>query len=211
MNVISKAWDGTGWVPRAFPYLREPRLKMRSELIDALREMLKTQQFDHIHIREITTRAGISYSSFYRHYATKEALLGDLVKTQVARLIVVGLPLAYAHHRRESCRVVCAQVLENQDLWRGLLSGGASHTLREEFVRQIMRLKGHPGLVGFLPEEVHLACATGATLNVLAWWLSQKPMAPIEIAADKMCEIITVIEASSAGERLDRLEAANAA
>lgn len=213
MNMIVKAWDGTGLVPRAFPYLEDPRLKMRSALIDALRELLHVQPFDHIHIREITTQAEISYSSFYRHYATKEALLGDLVKTQVARLIIVGLPLAYSKQRLASCRAVCEQVVEDKRLWRALLTGGAAHKLREEFVRQVMRMKEHPGLLGFLPREVHLTCATGATLSVLAWWLAQRPMPPIDYAARKMCEMITAIESSSKQSASDEfsLVPANAA
>lgn len=197
MNAIDPAWDGSRWAPKAFPYFREPRLKMRTALIDSLREMLTDQQFDQIHIRDITEHAGISYSSFYRHYATKEALLGDLVKTEIARVILVGMPHTEALQRDEASLAVCGHIAEHKNLWRALLSGGAEHKLREEFVRQMMKLRGHPNLKGSLPEELHLACATGATLTVFIWWLTQDPMPPIEVAAAKMGEVIAAIESCS--------------
>ncbi len=41
----------------------------------ALLELLERQPLEAITIREITDAAGVGYATFYRHYATKAALL----------------------------------------------------------------------------------------------------------------------------------------
>lgn len=75
-----------------------------------------------------------------------------------------------------------------------MLAGGAGGVLREEFFGEIKKLKGHyDGLSGWLPEELHLICSTGATLDVLSWWLNQRPMWPIDQVADILERLITTL------------------
>jgi hypothetical protein len=95
---------------------------------------------------------------------------------------------------RDSCRIVCARVLENLGLWRAMLTGDASGVLRDEFIREVKKLKGRfDGFSGWLPEELQLICSTGATLDVLAWWVNQKPMVPLEDVADMLDHIIGML------------------
>lgn len=169
-------------------------LRTRHALIEALRELLDKRAFDQVSIREITGKAKIGYATFYRHYATKEALLNDLAKSQIARVIDIAFPVVLVVSMRESLRALCSNVAENDQLWRALLAGGASGIVRSEFVRQVMRLRGrYDDMSCWMPEELHLACATGATIDVLAWWLAQKPRPSVEEVTGTLDRVIAAL------------------
>lgn len=169
-------------------------LRTRTALVGALQELLTTKSFDQITIREIAASAKVGYATYYRHYATKEALLHDLVCDQITKLIDVALPVVFVSSMRESCRTLCNFVAEQRALWKALLTGAASGILREEFMRQVRRLKGrYTGYAGWLPQDLHLACTTGATIDVLNWWLSQNPMVPVDDVLDLLDSLICTL------------------
>ena len=176
------------------------RLKRtRKALMESLLILLNGKSFEQISIREITSGANVSYATFYRHYASKEDLLHELADAEVRRLIEAAMPAVFIDSMRESCRIVCARVEAQKGLWRAMLTGGAAGVLREEFVREIQKLKGkYTGMFSaWLPEELHLICATGATLDVLRWWLQQEPMPPAdEVVAilDRLIEVLSTRE-----------------
>lgn len=177
------------------PMQLDVRLKRtRRALIDALLALLKDKTFDEVSIREITATAGVGYATFYRHYASKDDLLHELAGVEVKKLVDIALPVVFAVNMRESVRTLCALVEANKGLWRAMLSGAASGVVREEFIRRIRGLKGqYDNFAGPVPEEVQLICSTGATLDVLAWWLSQKPMPPAEQIIDILDRVIGVL------------------
>ena len=183
------------------PRQLDPRLKRtRRALVHALLGLLNTKTFDDISIREITTSAGVGYATFYRHYASKDQLLHELARTEVAKLVDIALPVVFSANMRESCRALCVTVEENKGLWRAMLSGAASGVVREEFIRRIGTLKGqYDVFTGPAPEEVQLICATGATLDVLTWWLSQKPASPLEQVLDILDWVIGTLTPPRAG------------
>src|SRR5579862_7891065 len=66
----------------------DPRtVRTREALRDALLRLLEHESLEQITIREIAANANISYVTFFRHYPTKEALLRDIAKEQVRRLV----------------------------------------------------------------------------------------------------------------------------
>lgn len=174
------------------PMQLDLRLKRtRRALIEALLTLLNHKTFDDVSIREITAKAGVGYATFYRHYASKDALLHELAGAEVKKLVDVALPIVFTANMRESCRTLCTLVEENKGLWRAMLAGAASGVVREEFIRRIGRLKGqYQGFQGPVPEELQLICATGATLDVLTWWLSQKPTPPTEQVIEILDQLI---------------------
>lgn len=196
-----------GLIPAADPVsgtLDARFLRTRNALVDALLDLLDRRPFDQISIREITATAKVGYATFYRHYATKEALLNDLVTFEIGRLIEIATPVAYVGTLHDSVLATCNYVMEHQRLWRALLTGGASGILREQFIRQTVRLRRPTaGQANWLPDELHLACSTGATIDVLSWWLSQKPMPPVSEVADmleRLIEALTSTKYHDSGE-----------
>lgn len=178
----------------ASPQMDARLRRTRRALVQALLALLQDRRFDDVSIREITAKAGIGYATFYRHYASKDQLLQELAGFEVKKLVDIALPVVFSANMRESCRALCIAVQKDKGLWRAMLSGAASGVVREEFIRRIGRLKGqYAGFTGPIPEEVQLICATGATLDVLAWWLSQKPEPPVEQVLDILDRVIAML------------------
>ena len=149
------------------------QLRSRRALTGALLALLEEMPFDQVTIREITARAGTGYATFFRHYPDKAALLGDVASQEIASLLAMTLPLL-ADNSAETTRALCAHVDEHRKLWSALLTGGAAGILREEFIRQARDVVGKvEDGASWLPADLGVIYGTGATIDLLAWWLAQ--------------------------------------
>ena len=75
---------------------------------------------------------------------------------------------------------------EHRKLWSALLTGGAAPILKQEFVRRAQQLAAErPATGSWLPGDLSVVFSVSATVDMLAWWLSQENPPPIE----KMAEI----------------------
>ncbi|KKC49968.1 TetR family transcriptional regulator [Paenibacillus sp. D9] len=61
--------------------------KTKRELKDALILLMETKEFKHITVTDIVTRAELNRGTFYKHYQTKEELLGELMNDVMEDLI----------------------------------------------------------------------------------------------------------------------------
>lgn len=150
------------------------QVRSRQALTSALLALLEIKPFDQLTIREISARAGTGYATFFRHYPTKEALLADVAAHEIEDLLGRTIPILYAANSYESTLEVCRHVHEHAMLWSALLTGGAAGIVREEFIRQALGLaksaqSHHP----WLPSDLGTIHGTGATIDILAWWLAQ--------------------------------------
>ena len=161
------------------------QVRSRQALTGAMLALLVEKPFEQITIREITARAGTGYATFFRHFPSKEALLGDVASAEIAGLLALTVPILSAANSEESTRALCRHVDENRNLWTALLTGGASAIVREEFIRQARELpKGFDNPVSWLPLDLSVVHGAGGTIDLLAWWLSQEhAYSPDEIAA----------------------------
>lgn len=151
------------------------QVRSRKALSAAMLELLGEVPFDQLTIREITARAGTGYATFFRHYPDKEALLGDIASQEIASLLEMTLPFLDTASSAASTKALCRHVAEHRKLWSALLTGGAAGILRAEFIQQA-RLLPHPTAQpnSWLPADLAVVYATGATVDLLAWWLAQK-------------------------------------
>jgi AcrR family transcriptional regulator len=150
------------------------QLRSRKALTGALLALLEESAFDAITIREITARAGIGYATFFRHYPDREALLGDVASQEISSLIAMVLPILSSASSGETTKALCCHVADHRKLWSALLTGGAAGILREEFIRQARALaQGMARPDSWLPADLAVVYATGATVDLLAWWLAQ--------------------------------------
>src|SRR5262245_56777434 len=115
-------------------------LRSREALRNGLLELLERKSLEQITIRDIVARSNIGYATFFRHHATKEALLRDLAADQIDGLVNMALRALDAVDSRAACLALCAYVAERRALWSTLLTGGASGAMREEFVRIASRV-----------------------------------------------------------------------
>jgi AcrR family transcriptional regulator len=151
------------------------QVRSRKALSAAMLELLGEVPFDQLTIREITARARTGYATFFRHYPDKEALLGDIASQEIASLLEMTLPFLDTASSAASTKALCRHVAEHRKLWSALLTGGAAGILRAEFIQQA-RLLPHPMAQpnSWLPADLAVVYATGATVDLLAWWLAQK-------------------------------------
>src|SRR6266702_2779906 len=150
-------------------------------LRSALLELLVEKSFEQISIIELTARAGLSYTTFFRHFDSKEALLNDVAASLIEDLLSLSVPVVSRAGSLESCRALCFYVHEKRDLWRSLLIGGASDIVQAEFVRQarlwtpVSKWK-HT----WLPVALSTLWSARGTIHILSWWLEQDCKASVD-------------------------------
>lgn len=150
------------------------QVRSRQALTSALLALLEIKPFDQLTIREISARAGTGYATFFRHYPTKEALLADVAAHEIEDLLGRTIPILYSANSYESTLEVCRHVHEQAMLWSALLTGGAAGIVREEFIRQALGLaESAQSRHSWLPSDLGTIHGTGATIDILAWWLAQ--------------------------------------
>lgn len=171
--------------PAATPPVREKVYRTQIALRAALLELLEEQPFEQIKVRDITTRAGVGYATFFRRYSDKDHLLDDLATDEIRRLMTMTLPLFYTVDTLASNQALCAYVWEHRKVWKALLAGGAAASLKEEYLRQALELtKVSPDPNAWLPDDLAVTFAVTAILEILAWWLkSSAPPSVREMAA----------------------------
>jgi AcrR family transcriptional regulator len=159
--------------------------RSREALRGALLILLGERPFEQISIRDLCAASGVGYTTYFRHYSTREALLDDLAADEIRRLVGMALPVLDAVDSRAASTATCAYVDERRTLWSTLLTGGAAGFVREEFLRLAREVaKTHGAPAAWLPEELAIRLSIGALLEVLAWWLRQAEPVPIDQVAE---------------------------
>lgn len=158
--------------------------RTRTALRDALLALLEEQAFDSIKVKEITTRAGVGYATFFRRYGDKDALLHDLASQEIHKLLTMTLPILYSVDSEASTQALCAYVWEHRAVWRALLTGGAAAILKEEYLRQALDLaKAHSDEQAWLPDDLAVTFCVTAAIEILSWWLRQASPSPAKEVA----------------------------
>lgn len=159
-------------------------LQTREALRTALLELLDQKPFEHITIREITTLAGVGYTTFFRHHPGKEELLNDIAADEISHLIELAISTLGSSDIREGVMTFCNYIAEHQALWSTLLTGGAASVLREEFIRLAREIAASwEGRPEWLPTDIGIALAASGTIELMAWWLKQQEPVPVEQVA----------------------------
>jgi AcrR family transcriptional regulator len=136
--------------------------------------LLKVKAFEQVTVREICAEAGIHYATFFRHHASKEALLEEVATDEIATLVDLTLPIKQSVDDRTAFGALCAYVDEHRELWTVLLNGGAGGVMREEWLRRARLVAETTDPVAdWLPKELGTICATGLIAETISWWLAQ--------------------------------------
>ncbi|RUS46865.1 TetR/AcrR family transcriptional regulator [Cohnella sp. AR92] len=67
--------------PRDYPDIRVVRT--RTQLREALIDLLQDAGFESVNVADIARRAGVNRVTFYNHYSSKEELLAEVLDTQL--------------------------------------------------------------------------------------------------------------------------------
>lgn len=161
--------------------------RTRRALHEALISLILRKGYDDITIQDIIDEADVGRSTFYAHYAGKEALLRggfERLRAELAELperspeSARGEPFAFS-------LVLFQHVDRYKEVYRALAGGtadvvviGRIRDVLAEFVRD--ELPASPAAE--LPRELAQEFILGAFLSVLTWWLKRRPdLAPAEV------------------------------
>jgi AcrR family transcriptional regulator len=160
-------------------------VRTRESLRRALLNLLEKKALEEISIRDIAAAAGVSYTTFFRHHTTKEALLDEIAAEQIQRFVELGWPNIEASDTRAASLTLCAYVDEHRQLWSTLLTGGAANALRAELLRIARELAANQDAPGsWLPSDLAVVFAVSSTIELLTWWLRQEKPLPSEQVAE---------------------------
>jgi AcrR family transcriptional regulator len=155
-------------------------------LRNALLDLLRKRAFEDITVREIADLADVGYTTFFRHFPNKEALLDAVIMAEIQRLTDRALPIYDAADGLGACLALCAYVDEHRSLWSALLTGGAAPKVREAMLSQSRSVTATRVSSPYLPADLGNALAVALILELLSWWLRQ----PAPWPAQKVAEII---------------------
>jgi len=160
-------------------------IQTRQSLRQALLRLVENKPLEQISIREIAAAAGIGYNTFFRHYTGKEALVKDVITDELSRLISLSVTTLDASDSLAASRALCHFVGEHNALWTTLLTGGAAHMLRDEFIRLLQETApSRISSTARLPADIGIKLVAVGTLELLAWWLEQDERIPEEQLAE---------------------------
>lgn len=143
-------------------------------LREAFLALLERKSLEQITIRDICAESGVHYATFFRHYQTKEALLDDIAKDQIAQLNALTLAIRDTKNYEAGFQTLCAYVGDHRALWSTLLNGGAGSAMREEWLRQSKKVaQAETPINSWLPSELGSICAATLIAETLAWWVGQ--------------------------------------
>jgi AcrR family transcriptional regulator len=148
--------------------------RSRAALQRALLEWIEKKPIDQISIREITATAEVSYPTFFRNYASKEELIGDIAREEIDQVLAVMLSLLDKKDPHLSADAVCDYIRHRRALWTTLLTTSASSAMREEFIRGAKQIVQQRGQINVgLPVDLAAAWVFAGLFEILAWWLRQ--------------------------------------
>lgn len=162
-------------------------LRTRRALREALLALLQQKPLERITVRDLAAQAEVGYATFFRHYRSTAQLLDEIAAEQITRLVEFTIPVLSARDTRKACLALCQYVDQQRTLWTALLTGGASGTLREEFIRLSIQ-KGPTKLPrrSWLPVELGAHFGVAATIEIISWWLKR----PDELSPSQVATIL---------------------
>lgn len=169
----------------------DPRTqRSRAGLRQALLDLLKIWPLDQITVRAIAAQAGVGYTTYFRHFPNRDALLEDLVAQEIEHLVRLTLPVYDARDRHAGCVALCEHVYAHRALWSVLLTGGAASVVRTELIRRGRETtETRPHSKGWLPGDLGVLLATSSMIELLTWWMEQ----PDVLTATEVAEILDKI------------------
>ncbi|HEX8058782.1 MAG TPA: helix-turn-helix domain-containing protein [Novosphingobium sp.] len=163
--------------------VRKTRVAIRS----AVKRLLARDGLDQFTIKDIAEEADIGYTTFFRHFPSKEAALADLADSVTTELLERTLPLLHTANSRESCLALCRYIDANRPVWEALLTGGAAGYVRAALAEHTFeRSQEWPASQSWIPADKGTYLATGMVVEILTWWLTHAATLAPEAVAEIM-------------------------
>jgi AcrR family transcriptional regulator len=139
-----------------------------------------------ISVADIAAYAGVSYSTFFRHFSDKQELWSVISASLIEGINRRILPLIASENHRGVAQEICEFVAENRALYRVLLTQGAVDHTREAMLSNARHLASlqKAGWTSGFPLGLATEFAVHGIIAMLAWWLRDGAgVKPDEVAA----------------------------
>ena len=147
--------------------------RTRRLLAEALISLVLEKGYEEVTIRDITGLADVGYATFFRHYESKDALLGDVLEVVLADLLRLLKP-RQADAPDAIGEALFRYVGENAEVCRVLLGDGASTALVRRMVeigtRDALHQNAPLGVVN-VPAEIAAHHLVVSSIALIRWWL----------------------------------------
>ena len=166
--------------------------RTRSAVKAALVELLASQPFDQVLVRDIVARAGIGNATFFRHYRDKAQVLEEVAQDFFEQASGAMIPALEQRHSDLGARQLCRFVDEHRVVYTALLTGGASGHIRADFVEKTAEqaFAVADGLSHRLPGRLAVIYPLSAIVAILAWWLGEVPETPPDEVAELIARLV---------------------
>lgn len=148
-------------------------------LLDALTQLLVERGFEQTTIADIAERANVGRSTFYAHFADKEALLRESLQGLRVYLAeaAAALPRANVHPALAFSLPLLSHVNASRDLFAAIVTRRSSAL---DLVQgMLVELVSDALCERPLPPDVPLALTAehivGSFLSICRWWLNEAP------------------------------------
>ena len=168
-------------------------LRTRGALRDAMLALIGERGWDHFAVQDLCDRANIGRSTFYSHYANKDALLVGGFAGLQAMLQQQTQAGASAARARADARAswhftlgLIEHVHENRNVFRSLIGRRSGYVVQQRFREMVIRLITNelPPATVPLPRAAAARWLAAALVELLSWWVEQRtPLPPAELAA----------------------------
>jgi AcrR family transcriptional regulator len=158
--------------------------RTRSALHRAFTSLIQSNRYENLEVADITTRAGVSRSTFYAHYSSKDALLAE----SIAGPFAVLADTINSDFAEPQLIALLEHFWENRALARGILVGPARRRTSEVLIGLIAhRLKSsglhRRGALIFPPRLAAIQLAEILLAPVTAWLLGESRCSSAALAA----------------------------
>ena len=158
--------------------------RTRRLLAQALIALVLEKGYEEVTIRDVTGRADIGYATFFRHYESKDALLGDVLEVVLADLLRLLKPRQDDEPPAAVGEALFRYVGENAEICRVLLGDGASTALVRRMVEigtRDMLCQNEPlERDGLVPAEIAAHHLVVSSIALIRWWLEHEMPYPPE-------------------------------
>ena len=134
-------------------------------LREALLILLKQKQFDDISISELTKKAGIARSTYYRYFTGKIELIRFLIQSEMKQFDEKYQPQTIKERfQKKYIHEVWQFLLQDKEAIQAISNVGLSHIYLEEFNKHLRELFPYRMTA---QEEIDLYGLAGAQYNII--------------------------------------------
>ncbi|WP_054814785.1 TetR/AcrR family transcriptional regulator [Nocardia arizonensis] len=150
--------------------------RTRAALRAALAELVEERGFEAVTVGEISERAGITRTAFYRHYRDKNHLV-EQIFDEAVRPLEAALPRSAAEER---LRRLFDHIAAHDRVFRALLGPRGCPSFTTRVLRACRVPDQRPAHLG---DDLVRAVLGGMLTETIVWWLNhEKPIRSDELA-----------------------------